>query len=367
MSFVNSNTTWSVKQVVSMYDKGKIDLHHPIQRGDVWENWRRELLVDSLLIEFPIPTIYAKRGVNEKGQQVYIIMEGVQRIRTFEKLLHDKLPVTISDTAIPYIESEIGEEMDYYEIKNKKFSELPLSLQEHLKTTMISFKYFENLTPAEEVILFNRLNMGKPLSSKSKFIAAIKDLDGIFEIGTHSLFEEMLTPRALDSKNQIMIVAKVWCMLYMNLEDVSFELKHMSTLFAEKVINNDERAVLDSVFSLIQATHKVLMDSKEKATAKKLYTETHMVSLTPMFKEAVDRGIADENMANWLMEFFSVKNVEYEEATSGSSKNAKIVTRNRILHESFDSFFGDWTPKKAITVGINENGDDKSDERFIFE
>lgn len=51
--------------------------------------------------------------------------------------------------------------------------------------------------------------MGKPLSSKSKFIAAIKDLDGIFEIGTHSLFEEMLTPRALDSKNQIMIVAKV--------------------------------------------------------------------------------------------------------------------------------------------------------------
>lgn len=363
MSFVNSNITWPVKQVVSMYDKGKIDLHHPIQRGDVWENWRRELLVDSLFIEFPIPTIYAKRGVNEKGQQVYIIMEGVQRIRTFEKLLHDKLPVTVSDTAIPYLESEIDEEIDYHEIKNKKFSELPLSLQEHLKTTMISFKYFENLTPAEEVILFNRLNMGKPLSSKSKFIAAIKDLDGIFEVGTHSLFEEMLTPRALDSKNQIMIIAKVWCMLFIDLENISFELKHMSELFSEKVISDDEKGVLDSVFDLIQATHKVLVNSREKATAKKLYTETHMVSLTPMFKEAVDRGITDEDMANWLMEFFDEKNAEYEETISGSSKNAKIVTRDRILHGSFDSFFRDWTPKESA----GENGDDKSNEGFIFE
>ena len=350
MSFVNSNITWPVRQVVSMYDKGKIDLHHPIQRGDVWENWRRELLVDSLFIEFPVPTIYAKRGLDEKGQQVYIIMEGVQRIRTFEKLLHDKLPVTVSDTAIPYLESEIDEEIDYHEIKGKKFSELPLSLQELLKTTMISFKYFENLTPAEEVTLFNRLNMGKPLSSKSKFIAAIKDLDGIFEIGTHPIFEDMLTPRALDSKNQIMIVAKVWCMLYMNLEDVSFELKHMSALFAEKIISDDERDVLNRVFDLIQATHKVLTDSKEKATAKKLYTETHMVSLTPMFKEAIDRGITDEDMANWLMEFFDVKNTEYEEATSGSAKNAKIMTRDRVLRESFDGFFKDWTPnEKKVT------------------
>lgn len=98
MSFVNSNITWPVKQVVSMYDKGKIDLHHPIQRGDVWENWRRELLVDSLLIEFPIPTIYAKRGVNEKGSTGIYYHGRCTKNRTFEKLLHDKLPVTVSDT-----------------------------------------------------------------------------------------------------------------------------------------------------------------------------------------------------------------------------------------------------------------------------
>lgn len=366
MSFVNSGASLSLKQIVGMYDKGKIDLHHPIQRGDVWESWRRELLVDSLFMDFPIPVIYAKRGLDEKGHQVYIIMEGVQRIRTFEKLLHDKLPVTVSDAAIPYLKATIDEDIDYSEIKGKKFSELPLALQEHLKTSMVPIKYFENLTPAEEVILFNRLNMGKPLSSKSKFIAAIKDLDGIFEIGTHPLFEEMLTPRAIDNKNQIMIVAKIWSLLFMNLADVSFELKHMSALFAEKVINNDERAVLDSVFDLIQATHKVLIDSKEKAIAKKLYTETHMVSLTPMFKEAIDRGITSEDMANWLMEFFGEKNTEYEEATSGSSKNAKIMARDRILQESFDNFFRDWSPKvesgEEVAADGNENG-----EGFVFE
>ena len=138
----------------------------------------------------------------------------------------------------------------------------------------------------------------------------------------------------------------------MNLEDVSFELKHISALFAEKVISDDERIVLNRVFDLIQATHKVLTDSKEKAIAKKLYTETHMVSLTPMFKEAIDRGITDEDMANWLMEFFDVKNVEYEEATSGSAKNTKIMTRDRVLRESFDSFFKDWSSneKKEVTV-----------------
>lgn len=366
MSFVKSSMTLSVKQIVKMYDDGKIDLHHPVQRGDVWEKWRRELLLDSLFIDCPISILYAKRGMDENGKSVYVIMEGVQRIRTFEKLLHDKLPVKIFPDAIPYLKSKVEEDIDLTQISGKKFSELPLSLQEELKTSTVLMYYFDDLTPTEEIILINRINMGKPLSSKSKFIMAIRDLDGIYEIGTHPLFEEMLTPRAIDNKNQIMIVAKIWSLLFMNLADVSFELKHMSALFAEKVINNDERAVLDSVFDLIQATHKVLIDSKEKAIAKKLYTETHMVSLTPMFKEAIDRGITSEDMANWLMEFFGEKNTEYEEATSGSSKNAKIMARDRILQESFDNFFRDWSPKvesgEEVAADGNENG-----EGFVFE
>lgn len=45
-------------------------------------------------------------------------------------------------------------------------------------------------------------------------------------------------------------------------------------------------------------------------------------------------------MADWLVDFFGSHNEEYDIAAgNGSAKNSNIVTRDKVLSESFEQFF----------------------------
>ena len=103
-----------------------------------------------------------------------------------------------------------------------------------------------------------------------------------------------------------------------------------------------QRLELGKVFSLIYDTHIYLTDNKEKAVAKKLYTETHMISLVPFFAKAVEDGIEENTMGDWLVDFFGSHSEEYDIAAgNGSAKNSNITTRHNILSESFEQFFSE--------------------------
>lgn len=125
-------------------------------------------------------------------------------------------------------------------------------------------------------------------------------------------------------------------------EEVSFEGKDFNPLFETAAISEDERLELGKVFSLIYDTHIYLADNKEKAVAKKLYTETHMISLVPFFAKAVEDGIEENMMGDWLVNFFGSHSEEYDIAAgNGSAKNSNITTRHNILSESFEQFFSE--------------------------
>ena len=97
---------------------------------------------------------------------------------------------------------------------------------------------------------------------------------------------------------------------------------------------------------MIMNTHTALMERKEKKVAKKLYTETHLVSLVPYFAQAVSDGIDEERMSDWLVEFFkpvdgdTSVSEDYNNASgSGSAKSVNIQLRNSALADSFAEFF----------------------------
>lgn len=96
------------------------------------------------------------------------------------------------------------------------------------------------------------------------------------------------------------------------------------------------------MFALIYDTHLTLAENKEKAVAKKLYTETHMISLVPYFAKAVEKDIAANMMADWLVDFFGSHSEQYDIAAgNGSAKNSNIIARDDILAESFEQFFSE--------------------------
>lgn len=346
MSLEKASIVWSAKQLKGMVVNGKINFDHIVQRSYVWERSRKSALIESMIIGYPIPPVFAKRvdeGTGKRGSNIYHIMDGKQRLSTIKEYLNDEFALTTLEP-VSFMDDEIGEEC-IANISDKKFSELPEALQNFLNTVTINVTYFDNLTKEEERELFKRLNAGKPLSTKSRLLASCKDIEGLLDIGSHKLFDEMMTDKARANKNQVALVMKVWCMMNQEINDVCFESKVFNPMLEKTEISETEKLAMVEVFNLMVDTHAVLTERKEKKVAKKLYTETHMVSLVPYFKKAVEDGIDSEMMADWLVEFFgtdngaSVSALYNEAAGSGSAKSSNIIDRDDALSESFTEFF----------------------------
>lgn len=343
MSLEKSSISWSAKQLKNMIANGKIDFDHIIQRSYVWERKRKSALIESMILGYPIPPVFAKRvddGTGKRGGNIYSIMDGKQRLSTVAQFLNDEFALT-ELPPVTYMDEGLNTECET-DISGMKYSELPEAIQDQLSSTIFSVTYFDNLTKDEERELFKRLNAGKPLSTKSRLLASCSDIEGLLDVGSHELFDDMLTDKAKDNKNQVTLVMKAWCMMNMPIEEVSFEGKDFNPLFETASISDVERLKLDKVFGMIHDTHLTLVENKEKAVAKKLYTETHMISLVPFFEKALEVGIEVNTMADWLIDFFGSHNEQYDIAAgNGSAKNSNIMVRNTVLAESFEQFFSE--------------------------
>ena len=369
MSLEKSNITWSARQLKGMVMNGKINFNYIVQRSFVWEKSRKSGLIESMIIGYPIPPVFAKRlddGSGKCGSNIYYIMDGKQRLSTIKEYLNNEFELTTLPE-ITYMDDEIGEEVTI-DISGLRFSELPEALQNYLATVNVSVTYFDNLTKEEERELFKRLNAGKPLSAKSKLLASCRDIEGLLDIGSHRLFmptDGMLTEKARENKNQVTLVMKCWCMMNQDIQDVSFESKYFNPLVEETEISEADKIALIKVFDFIYNVHNHLVEHKEKKVAKKLYTETHMVSLVPFVKRAIQDDIDDWMFAGWLITFFisndgASVSADYNEAAgSGSAKAFNIMARNEALAESYAEYF------KADTIDtINEDDTVESNEDF---
>ena len=158
MSLEKASISWSAKQLKNMIASGKIDFNHIIQRSYVWERKRKSALIESMIIGYPIPPVFAKRsddGTGKRGGNIYAIMDGKQRLSTVAQFLNDEF--ALSDLPpVSYMDEANGGECEA-DISGMKFSELPETLQDHLNSVIFSVTYFDNLSKEEERELFRYL------------------------------------------------------------------------------------------------------------------------------------------------------------------------------------------------------------------
>ena len=341
MSLEKASISWNLKQLAGMVNTGKANMEHIVQRGLTWDRNRKSNLIHSLIMGYPVPPVFAKRNGNGRNN-IYFIMDGKQRLTTIKEFLFDEFSLSGIDPVV-YVDDMTNETLEC-DISGKKFSELPEVLQNHLYTVAISVTYFDNLTKEEEREMFKRLNAGKPLSAKSRSLASCKDIEEILEIGSHNLFMEMLTDKARSNKSQVALVMKCWLMMNEDIEDVSFESRDFNPMLESAEVTNEEKKALVEVFDKIVRVHNLLLEHKKKKVAKKLYTETHMVSLIPLFAESIEKEISDEDVAKFLMYFYDADKMtstseKYNNAcTNGAAKTANIVARHEALCEKYIHF-----------------------------
>lgn len=145
------NKTRTVQSLTRDIKKNKIVSDTSIQRKeDQWDRKKKSLLILSGIQGIIIPGIFAKETTNEKGETIWEILDGKQRLTTLNSFLNDefKLYKTLPE-----------------EYANKKFSELDEETQNIIKNIEIVVNVYQDITEQETEIIFCRLNNGQKLSN----------------------------------------------------------------------------------------------------------------------------------------------------------------------------------------------------------
>jgi hypothetical protein len=140
-----ANINWSAKQLVKMTEKGTINFENSVQRGLVWDDERKSLLIHSMIEGYPIPAFYASK--NENG---YDMLDGKQRSNAIGEYINNKYKLS----GVPEIIAESGEQID---INGCEFTELPEEFQDTIKDYSLTIYYFDGITEDEISEMFFRL------------------------------------------------------------------------------------------------------------------------------------------------------------------------------------------------------------------
>lgn len=133
---------FSVSTLVAMMDKGEMTVPE-FQRRYVWSERQASRLVESLIIQCPIPVIY----LNQERDETFSVIDGNQRLNSLKRFLNDAF-------ALAGLTS-------YPELVGLKFSQLDMRFQRHISNRVLRCTVILKEThPQVKFDVFERLNSG---------------------------------------------------------------------------------------------------------------------------------------------------------------------------------------------------------------
>ena len=125
------------------YQRGRLILDTEWQREYVWDRKRSSRLIESFLIDLPIPVIYL--AVNDEGK--YEVIDGLQRLTSVFNFLDNEYKLTGLEIKI--------------DLNGRQFNDLPEDLQDKLAdSTLRTFELSHKTSKDLMFLIFERLNTG---------------------------------------------------------------------------------------------------------------------------------------------------------------------------------------------------------------
>lgn len=144
--------------LINRIENDEIELNPAFQRRpDVWKEDQQSRLIESMMLNIPLPAFYMDASDNDK----WIVIDGLQRLNTIKRFVILE-NLTLGGLGI------MGEYNGY------KFSALPKDLQRRIKETDVVIYQIKEGTP--EVVryeIFNRINKGGTQLKRMEIIVAL--------------------------------------------------------------------------------------------------------------------------------------------------------------------------------------------------
>lgn len=368
--FTRFTMTLSVKQIISMILTAKFCFDHIVQRGYVWEVARQIGLIMSIIENYDIPRIYVRK--NREG--IHDVMDGKQRMKAIYDFIQNVFALSGVDpvTIEVMVTTEDGKKAMVtrtYDLNGLYFKDLPEELQDKIMTYSLSFVGFEGMTEDEVRKMFLKLNSGKPLSTKARNIANCRDLNTVADIAKHPFFDAVLTEKGKADRKAIPMVVKMHEMLTTPIDEISFMSNDFNDTMATTKISDSDKVTISNILDIGLRVYNLFDPETEKMARRKFASENHFISLVPFINRALEDGISDQMLHDFIRDNFSGRTAvsdEYAAASrSGSATTSRIGIRNRELEAVWDKFFtvdGEEEPVEHVQEAVEVGSEGKANE-----
>lgn len=151
-----STKTFSLRNILDLLAEKSLDLAPDFQRLEVWKIKQKAQLIESLLLQIPLPAFYFSEDVDGSMR----VVDGLQRLSTVQDFVRGG-----SDSNGGFRLRELEYIAD---VQGKRFSDLPAPWQRRIFNTQIVVHVIDPATPAPvKYDIFRRINTGgTPLNAQ---------------------------------------------------------------------------------------------------------------------------------------------------------------------------------------------------------
>lgn len=172
---------FTVDRIIAMIDDNELEIseENDLQRlPDIWDDRRKSLLIESLMINLPLPMFYL-----DGSERPWRVIDGLQRLTTLFQFISKKSPYKFELKKLEYLKKEYP---------NYTFDELPLFMQRRiLEAPIEAFVINPGTSPEVKYSIFQRINtQGLKLTGQEVRNAVYRGIPSDFtkELANHPAF-----------------------------------------------------------------------------------------------------------------------------------------------------------------------------------
>ncbi|WP_332302530.1 DUF262 domain-containing protein [Rhizobium sp. GR12] len=256
----------SFNELLDMHESGELNIAPDYQRLFRWSEGQRSRLIESLLLEMPIPPIF----VIEDEENHYQLIDGLQRISSYLHLRGQLDAPHLDPPVTPGQFLELADCDIVTALNGLTWNDLPSSLQIRLKRSFIRVEVVRKESdPRFKYHMFKRLNTGgERLSDQQIRNATVRMLgnempDFLSELSALSAFQvcvgNLTQGRILSGVNDELVLR--FFALKNSRQNFKHEVGDFLTEYMEGVANKEipfdyasEKALFEKTFAVLEAS-----------------------------------------------------------------------------------------------------------------
>lgn len=321
------------------YDAGDIVVKAPFQRNPVWSDRQKSALIDTILLEYPIPELYMQELTDESGSQTHVVVDGQQRIRA----------------VLSFVASEFELDEESPKWPGLSFDDLSPADRKKLFEYNFVVRLLPEMPDEELRAIFQRINRNTVVLNAQElrhatywgpFIKLMEELADLEFWNNAGLFSANERRRMLDAEFISEIAVAV-------LNGLQNKKKNLEEFYQQYETSFEDAAHLKGIFlKVLGEIEQLIPDLSKTRWRKKSDFYSLFLKLSQHTKEFPLAAESRKNLSNILFEFASavdavisetmpieaidadiqsyVKNVERAASDLGSRKARENVLSNRL-------------------------------------